>query len=228
MTVVEHIVWFPYRLHCTRHANLNEGPNASGRLFAPAFKKDGSGISMKSTDFLIQEHKLILRALDVLDSISASVETAAKADQNDVDTILDFLRWFADAHHQAKEETILFPALKKASAGSQGRPVDHMILEHDQERGLLEDIETDVRLSKLPEFVAGANRLSSTLRNHIYKEDQILFEAADAVLSSSEDDAVFNRLNRFETAADKETLNRKLEQLRSLEWKYLGRSSRIQ
>ena len=183
---------------------------------------------MKSTDFLTQEHKLILRALDVLDSISAAVENTATADQSDIDTILDFLRWFADAHHQAKEETILFPALKNASAASQGRPVDHMVLEHDQERGLVEDLEKDVRLSKLPEFVASANRLSSTLRNHIYKEDRILFVAADAVLSPSEDDAVFDRLNRFETADDKETLSRKLEQLRSLEWKYLGRSTRIQ
>jgi hemerythrin-like domain-containing protein len=177
-------------------------------------------MKMKSTNFLTQEHKLILRALDVLDAMSASIEKTASADQADADSILDFLRWFADAHHQAKEETILFPVLKSMAA-SQGRPVDHMTLEHDQERSLVEDLEKDVRLAHLSDFVACANRLSSTLRNHIYKEDRILFETAESLLTAVEDDAVFERLSRFDTPLDKEALQKRIEDLRSLEWKYL-------
>jgi hemerythrin-like domain-containing protein len=177
---------------------------------------------MKTTHFLIQEHKLILRALDVLDSMSASVEKTGTVEGPDVEKILDFLRWFADAHHQAKEETILFPALKTAAV-SQNRPVEHMTLEHDQERALIEEMEKDLRLAKLSEFVACANRLNSTLRNHIYKEDHILFETADAVLSPQEDDAAFEQLSRFDTVTDKQALQERLRELRSLEWKYLGR-----
>jgi len=56
---------------------------------------------MKSTDLLSQEHKLILRALDVLDAL-ASMEARGEFDEDAVDRVLDFLRWFADAHHQAK------------------------------------------------------------------------------------------------------------------------------
>lgn len=138
---------------------------------------------MKTTNFLIQEHKLILRALDALDAMSASVEKNGTVESFDVGKILDFLRWFADAHHQAKEETILFPALESAAA-SQHRSVEHMTLEHDQERALIEEMEKDLRLANLSEFVACANRLSSTLRNHIYKEDRILFETADAAEST--------------------------------------------
>jgi len=174
---------------------------------------------MKSTEFLIQEHKLILRALNVLDAMSASIETTRAVDQRDVSEILEFLRWFADAHHQAKEETILFPALKSAAA-SQGRPVEHMTFEHDQERSLVEDMEKDLRLARPSEFVACANRLSSSLRNHIYKEDHILFETVDAVLSPQEDDAVFEQLSRFDTTLDKQVLEEKLKDLRSLEWTY--------
>jgi hemerythrin-like domain-containing protein len=77
---------------------------------------------MKATQFLIEEHKLILRALDVLDAMTARIEKRGNIEARDVDKLLDFLRWFADAHHQAKEETILFPALRDAAA-SQGRPV---------------------------------------------------------------------------------------------------------
>ena len=61
-----------------------------------------------------------------------------------------------------------------------------MTLEHDQECALIEDIEKDLRLAKLSECVACANKLSSTLRNHIYEEDHILFETVDAVLSAKE------------------------------------------
>jgi hemerythrin-like domain-containing protein len=139
---------------------------------------------------------------------------------SDVQAILDFLRWFGDGHHQAKEEAILFPALKSASA-SQSRPVDHLALEHNQERSMVEDIETDLRLAKLPEFVASANRLSSVLRNHIYKEDRLLFETADELLTPEEDEAVFEHLSQFDTELDRQILEEKLKTVRLLEWKYL-------
>jgi len=174
---------------------------------------------MKSTMFLIQEHKLILRALDVLDAIALSIENRGTADESDLDKVLDFLRWFGDAHHQAKEETILFPALKSAAA--QERTVEHMTLEHDRERALVEDLEKDLRLGRFSDFASSANRLTSALRNHIYKEDRILFESAASILTPQEDDAVFERLDRFDTPLDKQVLQEKLQDLRSLEWKYL-------
>ena len=160
--------------------------------------------------------------MDLLDAISASVEKTGTVEDPDIEKILDFLRWFADAHHQAKEETILFPALKSAAA-SQNRPVAHMTLEHDQERALIEDMEKDLRLAKLAEFVTCGTRLSATLRNHIYKEDHILFETADTVLTAREDEVVSEQLSHFETPLDKQVLNDKLKDLHSLEWKYLRR-----
>jgi hemerythrin-like domain-containing protein len=178
---------------------------------------------MKSTDHLTQEHRLILRTLDVLDSMTSLIENSQVVDKHDIDKILHFMRWFADAHHQAKEETILFPALKRMAA-SQSRPVDHLTFEHGQERTLIEEMEKDIRLTELPQFVTCANRLSSTLRNHIYKEEQILFDTAEAVLSSRDDDAVFEQLSRFDTTLDKELLTKSLEELRSLEWKYLRKT----
>src|SRR3954464_7620655 len=151
------------------------------------------GVIMKSTKFLTQEHKLILRALDVIDNMAAWVEKNGTVDEVDIGNILDFLRWFADAHHQAKEDTILFPALKRASA-TQNRPVEHMMLEHEQERALIEQIETAVRLASVTEFLSYAERLSSMLRNHIYKEDEIPFELTKTALSPAADEDVARQL----------------------------------
>jgi hemerythrin-like domain-containing protein len=98
-----------------------------------------------------------------------------------------------------------------------------MTLEHDQERALIEDMEKDLRVANIAEFLTCANRLSEALRNHIYKEDHILFETVDAVLSPEEDDAVLEQLNRFDTAMDKRLMEEKTKELRSLEWGYLHR-----
>jgi hemerythrin-like domain-containing protein len=179
---------------------------------------------MKSTRFLMQEHKLILRALDLLDAMTVAAGKDGRVDETDLGKVLDFLRWFGDAHHQAKEETILFSALKDA-ATAQDRPVRHMILEHEQDRALIEQIETAARLARMPEFVSRANKLSSTLRNHIYKEDQLLFEEAIRALDDETDDKVLARLAKFETEFDKELLDVTLRNLRALEWKYLRRTA---
>jgi hemerythrin-like domain-containing protein len=178
---------------------------------------------MKSTKFLTQEHKLILRALDVLDNMAVWAEKNGAVDEADIGNILDFLRWFADAHHQAKEDTILFPALKLAAA-EQERPVAHMMLEHERERALIERIEAAVRMSQMPEFLSCVSKLSWTLRNHIYKEDDILFEFTKTALKPAVDDAVAAQLERFDTDLDKEILADKISRLRALEWKYLRRT----
>jgi hemerythrin-like domain-containing protein len=172
----------------------------------------------------MQEHKLILRALDVLDTMAAAAEKNGRMDETDLARVLDFLRWFADAHHQAKEERILFPELRRAAA-SQGRPVEHMMLEHDQDRQLIEQIEAAVRIHRFDDFVKCADKLSTLLRNHIYKEDQILFEVTREALDAKTDDEVLARLNRFETDLDAQVLKEKMEELRALEWKYLRRAS---
>ncbi len=179
---------------------------------------------MKSTKFLTQEHKLILRALDVIDNMAAWAEKNGTIDEADIGSVLDFLRWFADAHHQVKEETVLFPALKRAAA-TQTRPVEHMMLEHEQERVLIEQIETAARLARIPELLFYMNKLSSMLRNHIYKEDEILFEFTKTALSSEADDDVAARLEKFDTNYDRELLSEKISGLRTLEWKYLRRTS---
>jgi hemerythrin-like domain-containing protein len=175
---------------------------------------------MKSTNFLTKEHKLILRALDVMDALAVFMDRGGKVDEEDVDRLLEFFRWFADGHHQAKEETILFPALK-AAATEEERPIQHMMFEHNQERHSLDELEKNLRLGKLSDFASLANHFSSTLRNHIYKEDEILFVAADSILNVERDEAICEQLDRFDTPLDKEMLKQKVQDLHSLEWKYL-------
>src|SRR5258706_10673805 len=95
---------------------------------------------MKCTDLLVQEHKTILRALAVLDHMASRIGQDQPTDAQDVETLLQFLRVFADEQHQTKEESALFPSLMQVSAANKGA-LHQMIFEHDQERSLVEGLE---------------------------------------------------------------------------------------
>jgi len=171
---------------------------------------------MKCTDLLTQEHKTILRALDILDHMAARIEEDQPLAVEDVETILRFLRAFADNQHQAKEESALFPELLRTSAANDA-PLRQMIFEHDQERSLVEGLEDSLRTKRGMEFVHFANRLTGLIRTHIRKEDNILFPMAERCLSPEQDERVTTELNKFEVDVAF------LADLRRLEWTYLRR-----
>ncbi len=69
---------------------------------------------MKSTKLLMADHEIILEGLHVLEAIRSEVEQGKPMDKGDINSVLDFLRDFADGSHHVKEETILAPALMQA------------------------------------------------------------------------------------------------------------------
>jgi hemerythrin-like domain-containing protein len=172
---------------------------------------------MKCTNLLIQDHKVILRALDVLEHMAERVENDKPVDAGDVMTILGVLRGFADNHHQTKEESALFPEMMKTAAHKGA--LDRMIFEHDQERSLVEGLEDALRTRKGKEFVHFARSLLGILRTHIQKEEQILFPIADEILTVEQDECVCKQLNQFEVDTGY------LADLRRLEWTYLRRAA---
>ncbi len=173
---------------------------------------------MKCTDFLMQEHKIILRGLDILDHMADRVEHNQPVPAEDIETILRFLRLFADDYHQLKEESALFPELRRTSAGSQ-EPLRRMTFEHDQERSLVEGLEDALRTKRGMEFAHFARRLTELIRTHIRKEDNILFPIAEQCLSEEQDERVTAELRQFQISTDF------LADLHRLEWTYLRRTA---
>ena len=169
---------------------------------------------MKCTELLMQDHKVILRCLHVLEHMAVRVEKGEQPVEEDVAALLRFLRAFADDYHQMKEESALFPELRTASV-AQDRPLQQMLFEHDQERSLVEGMEDSLYAKKGAEFVLFANRLTDLIRNHIYKEDNILFDIVDRALSPEQDAKVVAEFNKFQIKPSF------LADLRRLEWKYL-------
>ena len=171
---------------------------------------------MKCTDVLRQDHQIILRSLDVLQKIVEG-ENPDQVDQNDAATLLRFLRVFADEHHHMKEESVLFPELVRINHAEAG-PLRHLLFEHSQERSLVEGLEDALRRTQTSEFVLSANQLRERVRNHIQKEDGILFPILDVLISTQLDEKVNTGFQKFQL--DSSLLN----DLRDLESKYLKKT----
>ena len=173
---------------------------------------------MKCTDLLIQDHKVIMRCLDVLQQMASGVEESEQPAEEDVVTLLRLLREFADEHHQVKEESALFPELLHTSTAQVG-PLHQMLFEHDQERSLVEGLEDSLNTKNRIAFADFANGLTALLRNHIYKEDNILFDIVDRSLSAEQDEKVVAQFDKFQINPTF------LTDLRRLEWKYLRKAA---
>ena len=180
---------------------------------------------MKATGVLTNEHKYILRALNILEQMAEKVEGGQNLDDRDVEFLLNFLHTFADGHHQAKEESVLFPAMLAGERCADYPQLCQMIFEHDQERSLVEGLEEAMRTKKGEDFVYYAGRLTHILRTHIYKEDHILFRLADVTFTAEEDERVAQNLNDYDRPWQDKVLSAQLQQLNALEWKYLGKTA---
>ena len=144
------------------------------------------------TQTLRDEHRVILWALDLLEQASVRLAKDDALPDGWWPAIIAWLRAFADLNHHAKEERHLFPALAKAGVPAEGGPVQVMLEEHVQGRAFIRAME-----SGPPELrPEAAFRYAELLRNHIDKENGVLFPLTDAVL----DDRAQQMLEReFET-----------------------------
>lgn len=145
------------------------------------------------TAVMVEEHQLILRMITLLEKNVALAEAGRFSDWSFfLDRALPFIKDFADNFHHAKEEDVLFKALIANGMPRDNSPVAAMLMEHDQGRSFVRSMELAARrlLASEPavatEVVAAlaenARDYTALLRNHIEKEDTILYPLAERVL----------------------------------------------
>ena len=133
------------------------------------------------TQILRDEHRVILRALELLETAAGRAVPAGWWEQ-----AIRWLRAFADVNHHAKEERYLFPALAKSGVPAEGGPVEVMLQEHVQGRGLIQAMEGGDPARRAD----AARRYVQLLRDHIDKENGVLFPLTDAVLDAGAQQAL--------------------------------------
>jgi hemerythrin-like domain-containing protein len=155
---------------------------------------------MKATEDLKQEHEGILLMLNIMEQISAMNEPNIVH----LAQIIDFIKTFADKCHHGKEEDLLFPKLIEKGIRKENGPIGVMLYEHEQGRKHIKDLSVSFEnykngdKSAISGIKENLNKYIDLLRNHISKENNVLFKMADEVLSEKEQDSLFEEFEKIE------------------------------
>lgn len=160
---------------------------------------------MEATDLLMEEHRLIEKALDALEGWTVHLGRATDADEKaELARFVAFIRGFADAYHHGKEEDILFVAMGEHGFPRHVGPIAVMLHEHDLGRSLVAVLDGLAKQSAewskddLARIAQTAQEFSRLLRQHIRKEDQVLYPMADARLPEPVKAEMLRRFQAFE------------------------------
>lgn len=162
---------------------------------------------MKAVEILREEHRLIEGVLDSLERGTHRLGDALKMPADFFVDAVEFIRGFADGAHHRKEEGVLFTALAKHGFSEETGPVAIMLSEHNEARRFTQSLsEAAERLrrgdeSAREDVITYALAYVRLLRQHIMKENHILFEMADSVIPASEHgeiEAGFEKVEREE------------------------------
>ena len=85
-----------------------------------------------------------------------------------------------------KEEQVLFPALEKKGIPNEGGPIGMMLMEHTAKRDYLVKMREDLQENNNIKLKENTQAMISLLRDHIYKEDNILYPCAQDTLTKEE------------------------------------------
>lgn len=130
---------------------------------------------------LKSDHQTILARLEDLE---ATIDQPPIKHEK-VEEFLRFTETFAEPHHQ-KEEQVLFPVLEKKGIPNEGGPIGMMLMEHTTKRGYLAKMKEALEENDENKLKENTQSMISLLRDHIFKEDNILYPCAQDALTKKE------------------------------------------
>ena len=143
---------------------------------------------MKAIEIMNEEHKYILRMLQVIRKCCFKILNNEEIIYEDFYKIIDLIRNYADNHHHKKEEKILFIKMVEELGEPAKKAVNQgMLVEHDLGRlhvrelvAALEKVKAGEEEAKL-DVIANAISYTHLLIRHIDKEDRVIYKFAEII-----------------------------------------------
>ena len=158
--------------------------------------------ALAPTAVLMNEHRNIEKALAALEAMAGAFEAEGRIDAA---AAVEFLRTYADRLHHGKEEANLFPAMEARGLPCDVGPTAVMREEHRAGRAYTQEMADAVAGDDVVAFVFAARGYVALLREHIQKEDQVLFPMADRLLPPEEHESlrvIFERVERKDVGTE--------------------------
>jgi hemerythrin-like domain-containing protein len=155
---------------------------------------------MKSVERLKAEHDLIERGLNLLEKAVARIDAGQPLPEGFPQWAPRFFQQFADQCHHAKEEDVFFPVLKQRGIPEQGGPLGVMLHEHVLGRDCVGRMREASQADPFDghQFADAAKQYIPLLRQHIFKENNVLFRMAEQVMSEADDADVTGHFSMVE------------------------------
>lgn len=174
---------------------------------------------MTPTETLMEEHRLIEQVLDSLETAANCLDDGEPVSPDFFVDAAEFVAGFADRCHHKKEEDILFNAMTAAGVPRDSGPIAVMLREHDAGRRSTQAFRAAAEQMQAGDAGAAADLTRhvydyvNMLREHIAKEDIVLYPMAEQVLSADDMQAM---AKQFEQILAQDEQNGSLARYRSL------------
>jgi hemerythrin-like domain-containing protein len=151
---------------------------------------------MIATDILMSEHRVVERVILALETASDRLNSGQVVRPEFFLQAADFIKGFADGCHHRKEEGVLFKALETYGMPKDGGPVAVMLYEHEQGRAFTSGMRQAALkwqsgdMSARQDVTQNARGYCALLRQHIQKEDNVLFPMANQIIPLNAQDSV--------------------------------------
>lgn len=171
---------------------------------------------MQARGPLMMEHRLIERMLSVIKDMLSEIEAKQKVDPVMVDSVIDFIKFYADRTHHGKEEDILFHELNNKPLTAEDRQMmkelieEHVFGRHTTKE--LVDANTRYRNddeTALSEIATKLKTFTEFYPKHIEKEDKMFFPSSRKYFTDKEDQALLAEFWEF----DRKLIHEKYESL---------------
>ncbi len=148
---------------------------------------------MSATTSLRRDHDVIEKVLKALEATVSLFKEGNDIPMDVLKDTLDFVTNFIDKCHHSKEENGLFPALNERGLPKEQGPIAVMLMEHEEGRRLVKMLKDAIDRytndsNAKNDIIKIMENYIALLTQHIWKENNILFNLADSILSDKADD----------------------------------------
>jgi uncharacterized protein len=162
-------------------------------------------------ELLRQDHEITERVFAAMEARFASTAGPSPAQ---VMRLVRYLNDYVDRCHNQKEEQHLFPRLERGGMPRHAGPLAVMLHEHEEAKTILASLVPLGRAfaagdkAVLPDLRAAFEAYAALCKDHFWKESDILYPAAERMLSASDADEIVQGIEALEASIGEGTRER--------------------
>jgi len=161
---------------------------------------------MKFIQILKKEHENILKLADAMEKECEVIASGKKINKKFFEEAVWFIKNYADKFHHSKEEEILFKEMLNDSAQKNlhCNPIEQMLYEHNLGRNFVKDLENGLKTKNKEKIIENAKAYAQLIRDHIFKEDNILYPMAENILNNKTKKLILEKFEKINKIKEKD------------------------